>query len=289
MRVSVMQMSPGHDKLANIAQAEMLIKSGSIGDILCMPEMWSCLGGNRSIKFEQAEVLPTIGSGTTGGAAYEFMRDLARRHGIFVHGGSIAERALCNNIDRLLNTTVVFGPDGNEISRYQKIHLFDAATQSGVCYRESEIYSCGNSVVTYEAAEKIIGCTICYDIRFPELYTELRRRGAEVIFVPAAFTVPTGLAHWHVLLRARAIETQCWIASAATVGEHTDAKGERRETFGHSLICDPWGRIVVEIPDGIGIATAEIDHNLTARIQKDMPIMEHRAVRQISPFPTGII
>jgi deaminated glutathione amidase len=289
MRISVMQMSPSHDKAANIAQVEMLLDSGPIGDILCLPEMWSCLGGSRSIKFAQAELLPPPSSNATGGTAYEFMRNTARQRGIFIHGGSIAERVEENSRNYLFNTTVVFSPDGKEISRYRKIHLFDVITQIGTEYRESAIYGSGNDVMTYPARGTTVGCSICYDIRFPELFTELRQRGAEIIFVPAAFTVPTGLAHWHVLLRARAIETQCWIATAATVGDHTDAKGARRETFGHSLICDPWGRIVAEMPDGIGVLTAAIDHDITARIRQDMPILEHRTARQVPSLSSGKI
>ena len=121
-----------------------------------------------------------------------------------------------------------------------------------------------------------MGASICYDIRFGEMFLSLRRKGAELIFVPAAFTVPTGQAHWHVLLRARAIETQCWIAAAATVGPHLDAKGDTRATYGHSLIADPWGQIVAEKPQGLGLVTAEMDRAMTARVRRDMPVLEHR-------------
>lgn len=289
MRISVMQMSPCCNKAENIAQASSLIEPGKVGNILCLPEMWSCLGGDRATKFEQAEDLPALHSSEIGGAAYEFMRSVARQHGIVVHGGSIAERGKGVDEGRLFNTTVVFDSAGNEIARYRKIHLFDIVTPDGTGYRESALYGSGRDVVTYSAGDLIVGCSICYDIRFGEIFLKLRQMGAEVIFVPAAFTVPTGLAHWEILLRARAIETQCWIAAAATVGEHIDGKGEKRATFGHSLICDPWGRIVAEQPDGIGILSAGIDRNITARIRRDMPIMEHRAARQASALANGEI
>lgn len=277
MRVSVMQMNPGHDKAANVAQArELLTQAGDIDGFLCLPEMWSCLGGDRARKFDQAETLPGFGSGATGGAAYEFLRETARTLRCVVHGGSIGERGEGSDAGRLFNTTVVFDADGREIARYRKIHLFDITTPDGTGYRESATYGAGREIVTYQAAGITVGASICYDIRFGEMFLSLRRKGAELIFVPAAFTVPTGQAHWHVLLRARAIETQCWIAASATVGKHLDGKGDTRTTYGHSLICDPWGQVVAEQNEGLGVVSAEIDRALTARIRRDMPVLEHR-------------
>ncbi len=281
MRVSVIQMCPGHDKAANIAQAEHLIglAAAKQPDIVSLPEMWSCLGGGRAVKFEEAEALPPIGSGTSGGAAYEFLRSVARRHGIAVHGGSIGERGQGADAGRLFNTTVAFDCNGVETARYRKIHLFDITTPDGTGYRESATYGAGQEIVTYVTGDLHIGCAICYDLRFAELFLELRKAGAELIFLPSAFTVPTGRAHWEVLIRARAIENQCWIAAPATWGEHLDAKGDARATYGHSLICDPWGRVVAEVPDGMGWASAVIDSTATAKIRRDMPVLEHRAAR----------
>jgi nitrilase len=281
MRVSVMQMSPQHDKAANIEQASQLASAADLGDFLSLPEMWSCLGGDRATKFAQAETLPPPGSGGVGGEAYEFLRGLARSRGIVVHGGSIAERGVGDEAGRLFNTTLVFDRNGQELARYRKIHLFDIVTPDGKGYRESATYGSGSDVVTYQAAGLTVGASICYDMRFAELYRELRQRGAELIFAPAAFTVPTGQAHWHVLLRARAIETQCYVAAAATVGDHIDAAGKPRATYGHSLIVDPWGQVVAEVPDGIGVVTAEIDLQASARIRRDMPVLEHRVARHV--------
>ncbi|MDR3523748.1 MAG: carbon-nitrogen hydrolase family protein [Acetobacteraceae bacterium] len=283
MQISVMQMCPGHDKAANIAQARAIFDAApDLRGFVCLPEMWSCLGGNRSTKFEQSETLPGFGSGAVGGAAYEFLRQTALARGIVVHGGSICERGEGAEAGRLFNTTLVFDPDGREIARYRKIHLFDIVTPDGTGYRESATYGAGQEIVTYQAQGITVGCTICYDMRFGEVFLSLRQRGAELIFAPAAFTVPTGQAHWHVLLRARAIETQSWIAASATVGEHIDAKGETRATFGHSLICDPWGQVVAEKPEGIGLATAAMDRAATARIRRDMPVLEHRHARDVA-------
>lgn len=275
LRLSVIQMTPGAEKGANIAQARGLIDAAVAADrpgLVSLPEVWSCLGGDRAAKTEAAEVLPAAGSGETGGDAYEFLRETARRHRIHVHGGSIGEQGG----DRLYNTSLVFDPDGREIARYRKIHLFDITTPDGQGYRESATYGAGNAVVTCRIGGLTVGLSICYDMRFPELYLALHRAGADLIMVPAAFTLQTGKDHWDVLLRARAIETQCWIAAAACVGPHRDGRGETRFTYGNSLIADPWGSIVARVSDGPGFATARIDPARGAKVRRDMPVLEHR-------------
>ena len=262
MRVSVVQMNAGSDKMANIDQARALIESAVAADrpdIVSLPEVWSCMGGDRDGKFRQAEDLPPPGSNLPGGAAYEFLRSTAREKRIHIHGGSIAERGG----ERLFNTTVVFNPEGAEIARYRKIHLFDISTPDGQVFGESRTYGPGNEVVTYEANGVKVGCAICYDLRFPELFLKLRQAGAEVIFLPSAFTLQTGKDHWETLIRARAIETQCWIAAPAMYGPHKEGNGETRATYGHSLVVDPWGHVVSKVSDGTGWATARIDPGLT--------------------------
>ena len=275
MRVSVVQMSPGHDKAANIAQASRLIE-GAIAldrpDMLGLPEVWTCLGGDRAAKFSQAEPLPPPGSNEPGGPAYEFLRGVAREQRIHVHGGSIGEKAG----ERLFNTTVVFDPTGREIARYRKIHLFDIVAPDGIGYRESATFGAGDQVVTCEADGVKVGLAICYDLRFPELFLALRRAGSELIFLPAAFTRETGKDHWEVLLRARAIETQCWIAAPSCYGRHLDAGGDPRWTYGHSMLVDPWGHVVARASDGVGWASARIDQQLTERVRRDMPVLAHR-------------
>lgn len=275
MRVSVVQMNPGADKEANLAQAARLI-GGAVSadrpDLVGLPEIWTCLGGDRGAKWTQAEELPPPGSNLPGGPAYEFLRRTARERRIHVHGGSIGERAG----EKLFNTTVAFDPDGAEIARYRKIHLFDITTPDGTGYRESAAYGAGTGVVTYAAGGVRVGCAICYDLRFPELFLALRRAGAELVFLPSAFTLQTGKDHWEVLIRARAIETQCWFAAPATWGRHLDASGEPRHTYGHSLVCDPWGLVVARASDGTGWTTARIDPAVTARVRRDMPVLDHR-------------
>ncbi|HQT66583.1 MAG: carbon-nitrogen hydrolase [Rhodospirillales bacterium 20-60-12] len=275
MRLSVIQLSPNADKAHNIAQARQLMDRAleeDRPDIIALPEIWSCLGGDRATKFAQAERLPDIGSNEPGGAAYEFLRDYARTRGIHVHGGSIGER----NGDKLFNTNLVFDQAGTEIGRYRKIHLFDITTPDGQGFRESATYAAGDQVVTCKIKGLTAGLAICYDMRFAELFLALRRAGAELIFLPAAFTVQTGKDHWEVLLRARAIESQCWVAAPACVGKHIDGSGEARFTYGHSLICDPWGHVVARASDGLGFASARIDPAMTQAVRGRMPVLEHR-------------
>ena len=281
MRASVIQMQPGDDKAANIVQAGRLLEAAIAEDgptLVALPEMWTCLGGDRAAKLAASEALPPAGGNAPGGEAYEFLRNIARERRIHVHGGSIAERTETPDGPRLFNTTVLFGPDGAEIARYRKIHLFDIVAPDGAGYRESATFGAGRDIVTADVNGVRVGLAICYDLRFPELFLSLRRAGAELIVLPAAFTLQTGKDHWEALIRARAIETQCWIAAPATHGAHRDATGQRRDTYGHSLVCDPWGNVVARASDGQGFATARIDAALTERIRLDMPVLEHRVL-----------
>lgn len=277
MRISVIQMSPGSVKADNIAQAHDLIDAcvaSDRPDLVMLPEMWTCLGGDRETRFAAAETIPP--EGASGGDAFEFLRRMATTHGVHVHGGSIGVR----DGDRLLNTSLLFEPDGRLTARYSKIHLFDIVTPSGVGYRESDLYRAGNEAVSVSVAGSFgvvrIGLAICYDLRFAELFHRLRIDGAELILLPAAFTAETGQAHWETLLRARAIETQCWFAAAATIGTHHDGTGHPRQTYGHSMVVDPWGVVTATVTSGIGWATGRLDRDQTRRIRANMPVMDHR-------------
>jgi predicted amidohydrolase len=273
MRVSVIQMSPGADKAQNIAQARALIE-GALAtespDLIALPEIWTCLGGDRATKFAAAERLPVPGD--EGGEAYEFLRQTAIANNIHIHGGSIGEL----DGDKLFNTSLVFSPVGVELARYRKIHLFDITTPDGQGYRESATYGAGDKIVTCNIAGTHVGLAICYDLRFAELFLALRRRHVDLIMLPAAFTLQTGKDHWEVLLRARAIETQTWFAAPACTGVHHEASGEARFTYGHSMIVDPWGHVVARASDGVGWATASVDKTFMARVRANMPVLEHR-------------
>ncbi|MBL6454784.1 carbon-nitrogen hydrolase family protein [Belnapia sp. T6] len=283
MRVSVIQMNQGSDKAANLDQARRLVEAAIAADrpgLVSLPETWTNLGGGRESRLAAAERLPAPGE--TGGAAYELLRGLARGHGVHVHGGSIVEApGSGDDPEKLYNTTVVFDPEGREIARYRKVHMFDMVAPDGTGYRESALYGAGDRLVTFEAGGFTFGCTICFDIRFAEEYVALRRLGAEAVLVPSNFTLQTGKDHWEVLLRARAIETQCWVIAAASSGQYLE-RGQPRAVYGHSLIADPWGHVVAKASDGPGWATARLDRAILERVRRDMPVMEHRAARPIS-------
>ena len=279
MRVTVIQCSPSADKQENIGLVGGLMEAAVAHDkpgLISLPEMWTCLGGNRETKLAQSEVLPQPGSAAAKGSAYQFLSTFAKTYGVAVHGGSLGER----QGDGLFNTTVVFGPDGAELGRYRKIHLFDVTIPGGADYRESRLFGAGEAPVCCDSgivsSGMRLGLSICYDLRFPELFIALRRGGAEVIMVPSAFTKETGRDHWEVLLRARAIETQCWVVAAATTGKHEDGQGRPRETFGNSLICDPWGRVVAKLGCDPGFVTAEIISDSASKVRQSMPVFEHR-------------
>jgi nitrilase len=275
MRVAVIQMNQGSDKATNIDQARRLIEGAVAADrpdMISLPETWTNLGGGRDARFAAAEVLPEPGG--TGGAAYEFLRRVARANRLHVHGGSIIEKGE----SKLFNTSLLFDPEGREVARYRKIHLFDITAPDGTGYRESALYGAGDRLACVEAGGIRFGLTICYDMRFAEEYVALRRMGAEAIFVPSNFTLQTGKDHWEVLLRARAIETQCWIIAAASHGSYEE-RGATRQVYGHSLIADPWGHVVAKCSDGTGWATARLDPAVTTRVRRDMPVLEHRDQR----------
>ncbi len=198
---------------------------------------------------------------------------MARDYGVTLIAGGFPERSA--DPRRPYNTLAVFGPDGARLGVYRKIHLFDVDLPDGTSLCESEAALAGDSPVVLDVDGTRIGLSICYDLRFPELYRALSDRHAEVLVVPAAFTLQTGKDHWHVLLRARAIEAQCWVVAAAQWGKHP--KG--RQTYGHALIVDPWGTVVAECSDGVGVAMAELDSDVLERVRGSVPSLTHRRLR----------
>jgi nitrilase len=270
LRLAVIQMNSGPDKPENLGAAKALIERAierERPDLVSLPETFTVMGGGDAGRLAAAEPIP-------GGAAYSMLQSLAREHRVNVHGGSFFERLADGG---LANTTVVFDRAGNEAARYRKIHLFDVVTPNGEAYRESDYTTAGRDIVTVDLDGVRIGLAICYDLRFAELFSELRKRGAEVIMVPAAFTLQTGKDHWEVLLRARAIETQCYVAAAAQCGGVPVGRGTRY-CYGNALIADPWGQVVARASDQPGHAAAEIDRDYLAAVRQRIPVEQHRVL-----------
>ncbi|WP_158811604.1 carbon-nitrogen hydrolase family protein [Beijerinckia sp. L45] len=271
MKVSLIQMNSVSDKPANIAAATALIERAVAEerpDWVALPECFDFLGGVRADKMAAAEVLGE-------GPAYGAMQALAARHKIFVHAGSMLEKA--EGEDRIHNTTVVFDRSGTEIARYRKIHMFDITTPDGVSYKESASFKPGDAVVTYDCEGITVGCSICYDLRFPALFQALAAKGASVIALPSAFTLQTGKDHWEVLCRARAIETQTYFCAPGQTGAHTIGN-ETRQTYGHSMVIDPWGHVIARASDGPGLASARIDPARVAKVRAQMPVASHKVL-----------
>lgn len=258
-------MSSGDDVEKNRRAAEDLLEAAAKGraDIAGLPEMWPFLGPS-SRHAEVAESVP--------GPTSEWLAGTARRHSMWILGGSILEVFE----DRVYNTSLLFDRDGEQVARYRKIHLFDVELARQPPMRESATMTSGEEVVTAETEFGRVGLSICYDVRFPELYRALVVAGAEVVFVPAAFTYETGKDHWEVLLRARAIEDQTFVIAPGIWGTW-GPPGDNRRCYGNSMVVDPWGRIVARGPEeGTGVTFAEIDVEVVRRVRQRLPALQHR-------------
>ena len=262
---AALQLQSTSDEAANFEQAsELTARAAAAGaQLVATPENTNYLGPHEE-KVRRAEPLdgPTVGR----------FAALARRHGIHFLLGSYNERAADER--RCFNTSVLFSPSGEIVAVYRKIHLFDVDVPGGVRFQESQTVLPGEEIVVAETPLAKLGLTICYDLRFGELYRALRRRDAEVMLVPSAFTLTTGRDHWEPLLRARAIETQAYVLAPAQWGRHDD--GGLKESYGHAMIVDPWGLVVAMAADGPGYALAEIDLERVARVRRAIPVEDHR-------------
>lgn len=270
MKISLVQLNPQHDRARNLEAARRLMAEAMATDrpdLIVLPEYFELLGTSTEQKMALAQ--------PHGGDAYRMAQDFARENKVFVHAGTIMEKVEGEN--RIYNVSFVFDREGNQIAAYRKIHMFDITAPDGTNYRESATIKPGEDIVTYDIDGVKVGCAICYDIRFAELFLELERQGCEVIVLPAAFTLQTGKDHWEVLARARAIETQTYFVAAATTGQ-TVSEGVTRATYGHSLVCDPWGLVIARASDGEGFVTARIDRRQTERVRKLIPMRQHRRI-----------
>jgi len=270
VRIALYQAQSGIDPAVNAARLVQAVREAAAGGaaMLFTPEMSGMLDRERERALgkarveEEDEVLAAV-------------RAAAAEAAIWVHLGSLALRS---EGGKLANRGFVIDDHGEVRARYDKIHLFDVDLPTGESWRESAMYEAGRTaVVVPDTPVGRLGLTICYDLRFPALFERLSEAGAEVISLPAAFTVPTGKAHWQVLLRARAIEAELFVVAAAQAGRHEDG----RETYGHSLVADPWGEVLMEMGSAPGLAFAEIDLARIADVRSRIPVHQHR--REIGP------
>jgi len=261
MRVAAVQLSSGNDVRANVDRALELIEHAANegATYVQVPEYFNYLGSVRRYR-EVAESIP--------GPTTELFAELARRRGITVHLGSMIEVSPVP--ERYYNTSVVIGPDARVCATYRKIHLFDIDVPGEVVHRESDALVAGDALVLAGLDGAVLGLSICFDLRFPELYRRLARAGAQILAVPSAFTAHTGRAHWAVLVRARAIENHAFVVAAAQVG----ATAEGVATYGHSMIVDPWGEVLAEsTSDGPDVLVRDIDLDQVARRRAQIDVL----------------
>jgi predicted amidohydrolase len=261
--LGAVQMTSTADRARNMASALRLVnQAADLGArLVALPENFAFMGREEE-RISQAETLegPTLSA----------LRQVARDRRIWIVGGSIAEK-----VDRpghTANTSALLSDDGSIAAAYRKIHLFDVNIPDGARYAESETVVPGTEVVVAETPLGRLGLTVCYDLRFPELYRRLSEKGAEVVFIPAAFTLYTGKDHWEVLVRARAIENLSWVVAPAQVGRHS----ANRITFGNAMIVDTWGTVLARCPDGEGVCVAPFDRERLERARRELPALQHR-------------
>jgi len=267
MRAAVCQMNAGAAEVdANVATAVRLLEEAAAGgaDLAALPELWPAYGSHGRMRAAAAAV---------PGPFTEPLAAVARERGIWILGGSVPELA---EDGRIYNTSCLFDRGGELVARYRKIHLFDVDPPGQPPLRESSLFAAGTELVTHDTDLGRVGLSICYDLRFPELYRGLMALGAELLLVPSAFTRVTGEAHWEVLLRARAIEDQCFVLAPAQWGPW-GPPGDDRRTHGHAMLVDPWGRVLGEAPgDGDAVVFADLDPAELRRVRAALPALGHR-------------
>ena len=264
MRIALCQVNAGDDPEANRKVAGELLDAAAEGgaELAGLPELFTYLGPT-SRHADVAEPIP--------GPTSEWLREIAARHGMWILGGSFLEA----DGGGVFNTSLLLDHRGEIVASYRKIHRFDVDLPGQPPIRESATVAAGDRLVTVDTEFGVIGLSICYDLRFPELYRALAGRGAVLLFVPAAFTLETGRDHWEVLLRARAIENQAFVVAPAQWGAWGRPEDNRR-CYGRSLVADPWGTVIATAPDGVGVTFADLDLAAIERVRGRLPALSHR-------------
>ena len=264
MKIAALQMvsTPSVEQNLDAARALLERAAGEGAELAVLPEYFCILGRSDRDKLAVAEAFGD-------GPIQRMLADSARRHRLWLIGGTLP--IATGDANRVMNSNLVFSPEGERVARYDKIHLFryDNGTER---YDEGRTLDAGSEPVAFMAAGWRVGLSVCYDLRFPELYRSLMQPPCDLLCVPSAFTYPTGAAHWEVLLRARAIENQCYVVAAAQGGMHENG----RRTFGHSLVIDPWGEVMAMRPEGEGVVTAELKRERIVQVRSQLPALEHR-------------
>jgi predicted amidohydrolase len=274
LRVACVQLNAGSDKAVNLDKAERLVaRAAATGaDVVLLPEKWNAIGSPDVFRANAEPV--------EGGETFQALSRWARQHGVTIVGGSVTERR--EGREKLSNTSPVYDPQGELIALYRKIHMFDVEV-GGQMYRESETEEPGEEPVVCEAESWRVGLTVCYDVRFPELYRIEALEGAELITVPAAFTLFTGKDHWELLLRARAVENQLYVAAANQWGSTAPGKA----SYGRSMIVDPWGIVLAVAPDEDTVISAELDRVRLRRVRESLPSLANRQPHAYR-WPAGV-
>lgn len=268
MKVAAIQMKVGEDKIENVINAGMYIKDmARLGvDLVVLPEMFCCP--------YQTELFPLYAE-KEGGVVWQILSSLAKQYGIYLVAGSMPELGEEN---RIYNTSFIFDREGKQIGKHRKNHLFDINVTGGQYFKESDTLCAGEDLTLFETEFGTMGVCICFDIRFPEMFHEMTKQGAKMVFVPAAFNMTTGPAHWELLFRARALDGQIFVMGCAPARQETAGY----QSFGHSILTDPWGRVVKQLEEKEGVLIEQIEWEVEHKVRQEIPLLRNKNNKMIT-------
>ncbi len=269
MKIGVVQLNSSDNPLENLDNTKSLISDAADAgcDLICTPEVTNCVSTSRQW---QSDVLSHQDEDVT----LKTLCEIAAQRNTWINIGSLAVTS-GDTDGRFVNRSFMIDPNGSIAATYDKIHMFDVQLSETETYFESSGYRAGIQATLCNVGDVLVGMSICYDVRFPHLYRGLAKSGAQILLVPSAFSVPTGQAHWEVLLRARAIETGCFVIAAAQTGTHHSRENKTRETYGHSLVISPWGEVLLDAGRDVGVSIVDFDLQEVAKARKRIPALTH--------------
>jgi len=266
-KFSAIQMASGPNISANLSEAERLIKMSvdSGAELVVLPENFAHMG------MKNEDILQVAEDTENPGEILEFLSNCAKQYGIWLLGGTVPLKT--DDPQKTLSASILYNAQGEQVARYNKIHLFDMdLSEASGAYHESSFTKAGSDVITIDSPYGKLGIAICYDIRFPELFRKMTKNGMEILLIPSSFTAITGQAHWEILNRSRAIENVCYVVASAQGGYHVNG----RETYGHSMIISPWGKVLDQLNSGSGFVIADVDKSFVEETRNNFPVLEHR-------------